>query len=73
MHSGGDAGLFELFLQGFAVRNLDGVLGPGAAVVGFQVGGLDGGGGLPRFARNDGVKQFVVGVGHALALGEFFV
>lgn len=80
MHGGGDAGLFELFLQGFAVGDLDGVLGPGAGVVGFQVWGLDGGGGLPRFARNDrkgarndGFEKFVVGVGHALALGQFFV
>lgn len=35
VHGGGDAGLFELFLQGFAVGDLDGVLGPGAGVVGF--------------------------------------
>ncbi len=39
MHGGGDAGLFELLLQGFAVRDLDGELGPGAGVVGFDVGG----------------------------------
>ncbi len=73
MHGGGDAGLFQLFLQGFAVRDLDGVLGPGAGVVGFNIGCLDGGHGLPRFARNDGRKQAVVGVGHALTLGQFFV
>lgn len=35
VHGGRDARLFELFLQGFAVRDLDGVLGPGAGVVGF--------------------------------------
>lgn len=35
VHGSGDAGLFELFLQGFAVGDLDGVLSPGAGVVGF--------------------------------------
>lgn len=39
VHGGGDAGLFELFLQRFAVVHLDGELGPGAGVVGFDVGG----------------------------------
>ena len=53
MYGGGNACFSKSFLQGFAVRDLDGVLGPGAGVVGFDVGGLDGGNGLPRFARND--------------------
>ncbi len=35
MHGGGYAGLIQLFLQGFPVGDLDGVLGPGAGVVGF--------------------------------------
>lgn len=35
VHSGGNAGLFQLFLQRFAVGHLDGVLGPGAGIVGF--------------------------------------
>ena len=35
MHGGRNAGLFQLFLQGFAVGDLNGVLGPGAGVVGF--------------------------------------
>ncbi len=39
MHGGRDTGLFKLFLQGFAVGHLYGVLGPGAGVVGFDVGG----------------------------------
>ena len=39
VHGGGDAGLLELVLKGFAVGHLDGVLGPGAGVVRFDVGG----------------------------------
>lgn len=35
VHGGGDKGLFQLFLQRFAVWHLDGVLGPGAGVMGF--------------------------------------
>lgn len=72
VHGSGDAGLFELFLQGFAVGYLDGVLGPSAGVVGFQVGELD----LPfDRLRANGVcaQQTVVCIGHSLTLGEFFV
>lgn len=56
MDGGGDASMFELFLQSFAVGNLDGVLGPGASVVEFYEGCMDVGDGLPRFARNDGAE-----------------
>ncbi len=80
MHGSGDAGLFELFLQGFAVGHLDCVLGPGAGVVGFDVGGDEGyRRWIPAFAgmtfRGAGMtfEAFVVGVGHALALNQFFV
>lgn len=80
MHGCGNAGLFEFFLQGFAVRNLNGVLGPGAGVLGFQIGCSDRGHGLSRFARNDGgrapnggVEESVVGVSYALTLNQFFV
>lgn len=41
MHGGRNAGLFQLFLHRIAVGHLHGVLGPGAGVVGFDVGGDD--------------------------------
>ena len=41
MHGGGSAGLFQSFLQDFAVGDLNGVLSPGAGVVGFDLGGDD--------------------------------
>lgn len=37
MHGGWDACLLQFFLQGFSVGDLDGVLGPGAGVVGFYI------------------------------------
>ena len=77
MHGGGDADLFQMFLQRFAVEDVDGVLGPGAGVVGFNVGGDDCGLYIcfrVNRARGCGpTKKGVVGVGHALALGQFFV
>lgn len=42
VHSGWDARGLELLLHALAVGDLDGVLGPGAGVVGFQVGKLHG-------------------------------
>ncbi len=56
MHGCGYAGFFEVFLHPLSVGQLHSVLGPGAGVVGFYIGRLDGWDGLPRFARNDGFK-----------------
>ncbi len=80
VHSGGDASLFELFLQGSAVGHLDGELGPGAGVVGFDVGCDEGcRRWIPAFAgmtfRDAGMRfeEGVIRGGHALALNQFVV
>jgi hypothetical protein len=80
VHGGRDAGLFELFLQGFAVGHLDGELGPGAGVVGFDVGGDEGCrkwipacAGMTFSGAGMRFEEGVIGVGHALALNQFVV
>ncbi len=56
MHGVGDTGLFKLLLNSFSVWYLNCVLGPGAGVVGFQVGGDDGlTGTRGRFIREQGL------------------
>ena len=77
MDCSGDTRLFELFLNSVSVGYLHCVLGPGAGVVGFQLGDQDG---LPGSqGRVIGVrglaptKKSVVGGCNTLALGELFV
>lgn len=64
MHGGRNASGLQLCLYLCAVGHLHGVLGPGAGVVGFDVG---------RGDKAGLVQQGVVALGHLLAQGHFFV
>lgn len=64
MDGGGDAGFLQALLQLVAVWHLDGVLRPGAGVVGFDMGGgVDAG----------LVEEFGVACGDAVAGGELVI